>query len=315
MAGKKEQGLAPAIEGEVVEEVAQPSLDALTRAEVDMQIATAKRYPRNLKRVKQAMKDLATLDEETAAACFYSLKRKDAEGNQKIIQGESIRLAEIALSCYQNVRAGTRTAGETEDGRFVREIGMCHDLENNVLVLREAKRRITTREGKRYGDDMVGTTMAAAGAIALRNAILTVIPRALVKPAYEAAKAVAAGKTKSLIVRRSEILARLTKLSPLITTERVLLAVGKPSLDEVGWPEIEHLIGMGTAIKDGVQTVEEAFPSPGAAATAALNDFAASLAERAEQKKPAPTAEPRVATHQPQEAPPDLFTEREPGED
>ena len=57
-------------------EVIQPSaLEAISRAEVDMQIATAKRYPRDVSKVKQGMLSIATVDEETAAACFYTLPR------------------------------------------------------------------------------------------------------------------------------------------------------------------------------------------------------------------------------------------------
>jgi len=217
--------------------------------------------------VKRNMVAMATLDEETAAGCFYSLARKSGEGGSSKIQGPSIRMAEIALSCYGNIRAGCRSLGETDDGRFVRELGVCHDVENNVVVAREITRRITKKNGQRYGDDMIGVTRAAAAAIALRNAIFTVVPRALVKPAYDQAKDVAVGKTKSLETRRGEILSRLKKLSATITLDRVLAVVEKRSIEEVQWDDIEHLIGLGTAIKDGMQTVEQAFPAPVAAPT------------------------------------------------
>lgn len=284
-----------AIEGEIVDDApASLALDPITRAEIDIQVATAKRFPRSIARVKADMIAMATLDEETAESCYYSLKRT-GEGGDKPIQGPSIRLAEIALSCFGNVRAGTRTAGETEDGRFVREIGFCHDVQNNVAVAREVKRRITKRDGRRFGDDMIGVTMAAAGSIALRNAILTVVPRALVRPAYLKAKEVAIGKAKSLTVRRGEIVARLAKVSPLITTDRILAAVGKASIEEVGWPEVEHLIGLGTAIKEGLQEVEEAFPAP---QKTAGEELAASKRAAAKPAKgeAAPGPEPEAKT-------------------
>src|SRR4030095_13145064 len=74
------------------------AIEAISRAEIDVQIATAKRYPRVLTQVKQDMLEMATIDEETAAACFYSVPR----GSKNIV-GPSIRLAEIAFSCYGNV--------------------------------------------------------------------------------------------------------------------------------------------------------------------------------------------------------------------
>jgi outer membrane biosynthesis protein TonB len=260
------------LEGEIIDEqtgvVSQAlTFDPITRAEIDIQISTAKRYPRDLVQFKKDMLEMVTLDEETAEGCYYSLKRRDADGTVKVIQGPSVRLAEMALSAFGNVRAGTRSLGETEDGRFVRELGLCHDVQKNVWVAMEVTRRITTSKGKRYGDDMIGVTRAAAGAIAFRNATFKVIPRAMIKPYYERAKEVAAGKTKSLTVRRSEVIERLKKRSPLITNERILAAVEKPDLESIGWPEIEHLIGLGTALKEGMQTVEEAFPAPQAAST------------------------------------------------
>src|SRR5690349_3214367 len=118
-----------------------------------MQIATAKKYPRDLAKVKKKMLDFATLDEETAESCFYTLKRKDRDsGEGKVIQGPSVRLAEIAVACYGNLRAAARITDN--DGRFITAQGLCHDLESNTLISIEAKRRITGKSGKTYGDDM-----------------------------------------------------------------------------------------------------------------------------------------------------------------
>jgi hypothetical protein len=280
------------LEGEIIDEqtgvVSQAlTFDPITRAEIDIQISTAKRYPRDIAKVKKDIIEMATLDEETAQSCYYSLKRRDADGSDKIIQGPSVRLAEIALSCFGNIRAGTRSLGETEDGRFVRELGMCHDVERNVMRSVEVTRRITNKRGQRYGDDMIGVTRAAAGAIAFRNATLTVVPRAIIKPAYERAKEVAVGKTKSLTVQRNLVIEKLKKLSPLITTERILAALGKPDIEAIGWAEVEHLIGLGTAIKEGMQPVEEAFPAPQAAGTG--------VAEVLGDKPQAPAAPPKVS--------------------
>src|SRR5689334_11587126 len=89
---------------ETTMELVEPSaMEAIQRAEIDVQIATAKRYPRQLSLVKSHMMSFATLDQETAEACFYNLPR-----GGKNIQGPSVRLAEIAVSCYGNLRAGSR---------------------------------------------------------------------------------------------------------------------------------------------------------------------------------------------------------------
>jgi len=230
------------------------ALGQIERAQIDMQIATARRYPRQLSLVKQRMLSFATLDEETAAGCFYTLPgRKGGDG--KPLQGPSVRLAEIALSCYQHLRAGSRII--EDDGSFITAQGVVHDLENNVVISIEVKRRVTTREGKRYGDDMIATTGNAACSIALRNAAFRVIPMALVKPVYEAAKKLAIGDSKSLVQRRAASIEHFSKLG--ISKEKVCEALGVRGVDDIQLDHLEILIGYATAIKDGDVSVDDVF--------------------------------------------------------
>ena len=101
-------------------------IEAIERANIDIQIATAKKYPRSLARVKNDILSTATLDEETAESCFYVLPARGNEGG-KPIQGASVRLAEIAVSCFGNIKAGARII--SNDGNFVTAQGICHDVE------------------------------------------------------------------------------------------------------------------------------------------------------------------------------------------
>ena len=54
-----------ALQPQVIEATA---LEVLNRSEIDIQIATAKQYPRDLKKVLGNIRAFATLDEETAEA-------------------------------------------------------------------------------------------------------------------------------------------------------------------------------------------------------------------------------------------------------
>lgn len=235
-------------------EVIQPhALELIERAQIDMQVTTARKYPRDIAKVKRSMLSFATLDEETAESCFYTLSR---EG--KAIQGPSVRLAEIAVSCYGNLRAASRLIDN--DGKTITSQGMCHDLENNTLISVEVKRRITKRDGKTFSEDMQVVAGNAANSIAFRNAVFKVVPSALIKPVYEAAKAVAVGDASTLASKRTKIIARLNSMQ--VTTDRVLLKVGKSSAENIGLEDLEILIGLGTAIKDGDTSVDEAFPLP-----------------------------------------------------
>jgi hypothetical protein len=244
--------MEPTIENQL--EIIEPTaLESLERASVDLQISTARRYPRKLAIVKDRMLSLATLDEETAASCFYRLNR---EG--KAIEGPSVRLAEIAASSYGNLTFGARVV--SNNGKLITAQGYCHDLETNVRSVIEVQRRITRRDGSTYSEDMQVVTGNAACSIAARNAIFKVVPFAFVKPIYSAAKAAAVGDLTTLAERRTKMVAKFESLG--VPAKKIFESLGKGGLEEIGLAELEILIGIYGAIRDGDQTIDEAFPAP-----------------------------------------------------
>jgi hypothetical protein len=239
--------------------VSSTALEQLTRGEIDMQIATAKKWPRSLQKFRRDATSMAIVDVATAESCIYTLKRRD-KGGSKSITGPSIRLAEICASAWGNLRAAARHIGD--DGKFVTCQGVCHDLENNVCISTETKRRVTTREGHRYSDDMIGTTINAAASIALRNAILRVIPRSYVDQIFNQAVKVAIGTGATLDARREKILKDIAALG--ISDARILAAVGKHALADIGLEELAILVGLASQVRDEQMSLEDAFPTPGA---------------------------------------------------
>jgi hypothetical protein len=244
-------------QGEVFSLAPINAIESVSRAEIDQQISTAKRYPRKLTEVKQEMVEMATLDEETAASCFYSLPR-----GGKNIQGPSIRLAEIALSCYGNIRAGTRIIETVVDGSspYVAIQAVCHDLQKNIAVMIEKRRRIVGKKSKGgiIDDDDINLAANAGSAIAFRDAMFKVIPGILLRPVYEAARKVAIGDAKTLSDRRVRAVEAFQKMG--VSADRVLSSIGKTKIDEVTLEDLETLIGTFTAIKEGSTTIENAFP-------------------------------------------------------
>lgn len=153
-------------------------LQAINRSEVDMQVSTAKQYPRELPKVLNQIATYATMDTETASECFYVLRRQGDNGGSAI-EGLSVRMAEIIAGAWGNLRVQTRIIGN--DGKTITAQGICHDLETNVAVSVEVKRRITDKHGRTYSEDMQVVTGNAASAIAFRNAVLKVVPKAVTK--------------------------------------------------------------------------------------------------------------------------------------
>jgi len=229
------------------------TLAVITKAEIDVQIATARQYPRSIKRFRTEMMDMVTLTEKIAEECIYALPR-----DGKTIEGPSARFAEVAASAWGNCRAGARTVSEEND--FVVAQGVFHDLERNVAITYEVKRRIVNKYGKRFGPDMIGVTANAACSIALRNAILKGIPKAFWSEMYDAARKAAIGDVKTLANKRAEMMLYFQKMG--VTPEMIFSVLSVAGVEDIGMDELVTLKGMATAIKEGDTTVEQAFPMP-----------------------------------------------------
>jgi hypothetical protein len=236
-------------------EIISPGMtEALERAQVDMQIATAKKYPRSIGQFKAKMLAAATVDQETAQACFYSLSRTNADGDQKPIEGPSVRLAEIAVSCYGNVRAASRITDN--DGKSITAQGVCYDLENNVCVSMEVRRSIMTKKGKTFGQDMQNVTANAAAAIAFRNAVFKTIPAAYIKEAYTAAKKAAIG-VGPIEIRFEKAVRQFAGFR--VTQVQILKYLGKTAPKDITDEDIGKLLGTFNSLRDGEATVNSVF--------------------------------------------------------
>jgi hypothetical protein len=288
-------------------EVSYSSLEQLNRSEIDVQISTAKRYPRSIKAFKQQAMEMATLDEDTAASMFYVLPR----GGKKI-EGPSVRMAEVVGSCYGNLRYGARIV--SVDDKFVTAQGACHDLEKNIAINYESKRRITDKHGKRYNDDMIQTTGNAAASIALREAIFRVVPRSLFKAIYEEAKLTSVGKATSMNEKRHKAVDWFRKAGA--TDAQLFTFLGRAGIDEITIDDLITLRGLVTAIKDGETTIEDALAVRESTASkvhaSPLNQPPSSKGKNpaAEKSNSEVHAEEAVATEQPQaETKPDRWAD------
>lgn len=226
------------------------SLAALTRSEIDVQIATAKQYPRNLARVLGNIETLATMDEEVAGSCFYTLRRQG-----KVIEGASVRMAEIIASSWGNLRVQARIVGN--DGKMITAQGVCHDLESNYAVSAEVKRRITDKNGHTFSEDMQVVTGNAACAIAMRNALFKVVPAALVKKVIDKAKKVSLGESMTLETSRAKMLQYFKTIG--VEEKQILDYLSIEKVDEINIDMVIELRGLANAIKEGTTTAKEAF--------------------------------------------------------
>lgn len=227
-------------------------LDNIERANVDSQIATAKQYPRDLRRAINNSIAMATLDVPTAQSCGYALPR-----GGKPITGPSVHLAKLIVSNYGNIRAEAKVVQITDKQVISR--GTCWDLENNVATAFEVRRSIVGRSGQRFSDDMITLTGNAANAIAYRNAVFSVIPKAITDKVYQAAQHTITGDLSD----EDKIIARRKKCIDFfkdefgISEQEVVMLCGKQTVNQIKANEIALLLGITQSLTDGDTTVDD----------------------------------------------------------
>lgn len=226
----------------------------LNKSEIDMQVATAHKYPRSIKRFRDEALAMVTLNENIAQECIYSLPR-----DGKTIEGPSARFAEVVASAWGNSRAGARVVND--HGDFVTAQGVFHDLERNVAITYEVQRRIVSKNGIRFSTDMIGVTANAACSVALRNAILKGVPKAFWSDLYESARQTAIGNNHTLANRRARALAVLQKHG--VTPAQVFAFLNIGGEEDITLEHLGTLFGITTALKEGETTPEQAFAVDG----------------------------------------------------
>ena len=232
--------------------VQQVSVDAMERANVDSQVATAKQYPRNIRRSIDNSIVMATMDNETAQSCGYALPR-----GGKPITGPSVHLAKIIVSNWGNMRTEAKVVQITDKQIISR--GTAWDLETNVASAFEVRRSIVDKKGNRFSDDMITVTGNAANSIAYRNAVFSVVPKAVVDKVYKAAQKCITGDlsdNEKLLKRRTDAI-NYFKDEWGITEEEVVKLCGKQTVNQIKADEIALLLGMVQSLKDGDTTVDE----------------------------------------------------------
>lgn len=236
-------------------------------AMIDRQIATAKAYPRNIRQATENSIAIATMDKATAESCHYNVPR-----GGKQISGPSVNLAKIIAQCWGNMRIQARVVDI--DAKHVTSQATCFDLETNLAIQVEVKRSImqneyvwkdgkSIRTGKmvRMSDDMITVTGNAGNSIALRNAVFNVVPKSVVNRVYGSAKQLILGdvsdETKFLKKRKDIFDACRDAYN--ITDAEILAALGRASMNHVTSDDLVNLVGIGTAIREGDTTIEQAF--------------------------------------------------------
>lgn len=248
------------------------AMNEIEKASIDQQIATAKKFERNLKRSTEDAQVIVTTSKEIASSCGYTLSFLKDKKTKKVnvIKGKSVHLARILAQCFGNMRLeqGILYA----DATHVTSYGICFDLEKNIAQRVLTKKPIIKRDGTRYSEDMIARTGMAAAAIAKRNAIFCVIPAAISELVYKKAQAFLkdemSDQTKFLHERK-RVLKELENIYD-IGEEEALKAVGLKKIDQLNAETLLDLIDILNALESkdlDPETVKGETPGTGDAQT------------------------------------------------
>ncbi len=228
--------------------------EAQERAFIDSQVATAKRYPRNLLKVKERAIAIVCMSKETALSCRYA---KPVGG--KNISGKSVHLARIICQQYGNIKVMQRIKQITETTIIAEAVAF--DMETNYAVNVEARRSIIDKTGTRYKESVIETNAMALMAIAERNAILKVVPQSITDEVYNEAFKFANGDLSDnakLIVARDKAF-EFFKKEYAATEEEVISVIGVKTKEAVTAEHIADLRGFMQALKDKEISPDELF--------------------------------------------------------
>lgn len=230
------------------------------KSELETAIMAANMYPRDESFAIQKAIKLACIDEEVAASCFYALPRKDKDGNKITIEGDSIRLAEIVRCAWKHMHTQTRIVEVAE--KHITTEAVCWDAQDGNKHISQDRISIWFGEkngkgGYRANNDMQIMLAKASQAKALRNAIFQVIPKGLVKVVSTATKKFALGGSENLTVKVTKAVNKLVKMG--LNKEEMLAYFEKSSVNDFDEDDYLALIGIGTALKDGLIKPEEVF--------------------------------------------------------
>lgn len=251
-----------------VKSVKPVALVEIARSGMDVQIETARKYPRSIDTFVRNLRSEALMNGAVARTMFYAKPKKKNDPDP--IMGPSARFAESVGRNWGNVRVESQMG---EVGRkTVRAWGVAWDLETNYAIRVEVARGITDRKGNRYSDSLIVTTAMAAQSIARRNAILNVSTALFWRPVYEEAVRLSTGEdgtrsTTSIIKAELEAWLMLGVREPEVL--KIANAEGKADL--LG-RKLAYLQGVRTAIEEGELTVNDVlFPEKAASGSADLN--------------------------------------------
>jgi hypothetical protein len=285
---------------EIVDESEEKSIVAvpIPRAELDVQVATAKQYPRDLAAWRTGVLDALAADPNLAAVCTYSVKK----GGSENVTGPSIRMAILLVSEWTNLRCRI-LQGRVEHGRLTARCEIW-DLERNQAISTEESRSIlksARNGGGRYGPEMIENAMRSAMAFAVRSAVFKIIPERLWRPLWHESQKIAQQEAAGDLPERRKVAVSFCVNRLKVMEAQICARLGVSGVELIDAAKLVELKAVLEAIKSKATTIQAEFmDDPAGAAPAdpekvAKAQEAITPAPQAPKPSPAPAPTPKPA--------------------
>ena len=217
----------------------------LTNAKIDQQIATAHQFPRSPAAARDRMIGLATLDDQMAAECIYSVPRggKQCRRNQHPLRRDRpLVLGQHPLRGPRQPRGPHRALRRGRGGR--------PRFGDERRLRRPRAPSNPTQEGQEDGQSGHDGACGRGGDLGrAAQPIVGCVPKPVWRKALEAVESVMRGDQKTLVERRDAAIGYFNKAG--VPTERILKSLLEIAhLDDITLDHLIDLNGMRSGDQD-----------------------------------------------------------------
>jgi len=219
-------------------------------------LPVAQTKPRDTAKCFAEALKICTISEEAALKCFYhDVPVGRDKGKDVLATGPGIGLAETLVYCLGNIIVRCDDVEEADGDIIVR--GTLCDIESVVGIEEFIRRRIVTKEGKRYSERQINRTLEAASSFLFRKLVFRYFPRPLVDEIFRACVDKAIGSDEDLPARRMKVIKYWDDKG--VNEATLLQYLGCEDVEQITKNDVLDLLMIDKAIKARRMTIQQVF--------------------------------------------------------
>lgn len=243
-------------------ELATAGAAAAAQHEIQSAIIIARKFPRNEDACFQKLIKACSRSSFAEDATYSFPRGKKEDGTPNIVSGPSVNLAREAARVWGNIRFGLYIVHDDDETRLIR--AWAWDVETNTKIeVEDDFKKLIQRKGQGWiipDERDLRELTNRRGAIALRNAILQILPKDLIEDAlFACSKAAESDAQENPEKARKKLLMDFGAVN--ITVEMIEKVLGH-AFSQSTPKELADLRGVCKSIMDGHTTWAEYAKEP-----------------------------------------------------